>query len=158
MKGNAKVIAELNVALREELTAVNQYFIHAEMCHKWGYHALGKFIKKQSIDEMRHAEKLIERIIYFEGTPNLQRLNRIRVGSGVTDQFQNELALEKATVEALVAAIVLCREVGDDGSRLIFEPMLADGEQSIDWLETQLDLIEKLGESTYLAQHIRGGE
>jgi bacterioferritin len=105
---------------------------------------------------MRHAEKLIERIIYFDGTPNLQRLSRIKVGKGVTDQFENELVIEKGTVTALVDAIALCREVGDDGSRLIFEPMLADGEESIDWLETQLDLVEKVGEPAYLAQHIRG--
>jgi bacterioferritin len=158
MQGDAKVLEKLADLLAAELSAASTYFIHAKMRDNWGYPELAKRAYDDSIDEMRHAEKLIERIIYFEGTPNLQRLNRIRVGAGVGDQFQNELALEKSTVEALVASIALCREVGDDGTRLIFEPMLADGEQSIDWLETQLDLIEKLGEQTYLAQHIRGGE
>src|ERR687897_373684 len=135
MQGNPKIMESLADLLAAELSAASTYFVHAKM---------------------RDAEKLIERIIYFEKTPNLQRLNRIRVGEGVTDQFENELGLEKATVDGLVAAITLCREVGDDGSRLIFEPMLTDGEESIDWLETQLDLIEKLGETNYLAQHIRG--
>jgi bacterioferritin len=156
MQGNPKVMESLADLLAAELSAASTYFVHAKMRDNWGYPELAKKAYDDSIDEMRHAEKLIERIIYFEGTPNLQRLNRIRVGSGVTDQFENELSLEKATVEALVAAITLSREVGDDGSRLIFEPMLTDGEDSIDWLETQLDLIEKLGEPAYLAQHIRG--
>ncbi len=158
MQGNPKIMESLADLLASELSAASTYFVHAKMRDNWGYPELAKRAYDDSIDEMRHAEKLIERIIYFEGTPNLQRLNRIRVGSGVTDQFRNELMLEKATVDALVASIALCRDVGDDGSRLIFEPMLADGEQSIDWLETQLDLIEKLSESAYLAQHIRGGE
>jgi bacterioferritin len=155
MKGNPKVMEALADLLAAELSASSTYFVHAKMRDNWGYPDLAKRAYDDSIEEMRHAEKLIERIIYFEKTPNLQRLNRIRVGEGVTDQFENELTLEKGTVDGLVAAIALCREVGDDGSRLIFEPMLADGEESIDWLETQLDLIGKLGESTYLAQHIR---
>jgi bacterioferritin len=155
MQGNPKIMEALADLLAAELSASSTYFVHAKMRDNWGYPDLAKRAYDDSIEEMRHAEKLIERIIYFEKTPNLQRLNRIRVGEGVTDQFDNELALEKGTVDGLVAAIALCREVGDDGSRLIFEPMLADGEESIDWLETQLDLIGKLGESTYLAQHIR---
>jgi len=155
MQGNPRIMETLADLLAAELSASSTYFVHAKMRDNWGYPDLAKRAYDDSIEEMRHAEKLIERIIYFEKTPNLQRLNRIRVGDGVTDQFDNELALEKGTVDGLVAAIALCREVGDDGSRLIFEPMLADGEESIDWLETQLDLIGKLGESTYLAQHIR---
>jgi bacterioferritin len=155
MQGNPKIMETLADLLAAELSASSTYFVHAKMRDNWGYPDLAKRAYDDSIEEMRHAEKLIERIIYFEKTPNLQRLNRIRVGDGVTDQFDNELALEKGTVDGLVAAIALCHEVGDDGSRLIFEPMLADGEESIDWLETQLDLIAKLGESTYLAQHIR---
>ena len=155
MQGNPKIMETLADLLAAELSASSTYFVHAKMRDNWGYPDLAKRAYDDSIEEMRHAEKLIERIIYFEKTPNLQRLNRIRVGEGVTDQFDNELALEKGTVDGLVAGIALCREVGDDGSRLIFEPMLADGEESIDWLETQLDLIGKLGESTYLAQHIR---
>jgi bacterioferritin len=157
MQGNPKMIETLADLLAAELSAASTYFVHSKMRDNWGYPELAKRAYDDSIDEMRHAEKLIERIIYFEGTPNLQRLNRIRVGSSVNEQFVNELTLEKATVDALVAAIALCRDIGDDGSRLIFEPMLADGEQSIDWLETQLDLIEKLGEPIYLAQHIRSG-
>jgi bacterioferritin len=156
MQGNPEVMKALADLLASELSAASTYFVHAKMRDNWGYPGLAKRAYDDSIDEMRHAEKLIERIIYFDGTPNLQKLNRIRVGKGVTDQFENELGLEKGTVETLVAAIALCREVGDDGTRLIFEPMLTDGEESIDWIETQLDLIEKLGEPTYLAQHIRG--
>ena len=155
MQGNTKVLEALADLLAAELSAASTYFVHAKMRDNWGYPDLAKRAYDDSIEEMRHAEKLIERIIYFEKTPNLQRLNRIRVGDGVTDQFENELTLEKGTVDGLVAAIALCREVGDDGSRLLFEPMLADGEESIDWLETQLDLIGKLGESSYLAQHLR---
>jgi bacterioferritin len=158
MQGNPKVLEALADLLAAELSASSTYFVHAKMRDNWGYPDLAKRAYDDSIEEMRHAEKLIERIIYFEKTPNLQRLNRIRVGEGVTDQFENELTLEKGTVDGLVSAIALCREVRDDGSRLIFEPMLTDGEESIDWLETQLDLIAKLGEPAYLAQHIRGGE
>lgn len=156
MQGNPKIMEALADLLAAELSAASTYFVHAKMRDNWGYPDLAKRAYDDSIEEMRHAEKLIERIIYFEKTPNLQRLNRIRVGDGVTDQFENELTLEKGTVDGLVAAIALCREVSDDGSRLIFEPMLTDGEESIDWLETQLDLIGKLGEPTYLAQHLRG--
>jgi bacterioferritin len=156
MQGNPKVMEALADLLAAELSAASTYFVHAKMRDNWGYPDLAKRAYDDSIEEMRHAEKLIERIIYFEGMPNLQRLNRIRVGEGVADQFSNELMLEKRTVDSLVDGIALCREVGDDGTRLLFEPMLADGEESIDWLETQLDLIERLGEPTYLAQHIRG--
>jgi bacterioferritin len=156
MQGNPKVMEALADLLAAELSAASTYFVHAKMRDNWGYPDLAKRAYDDSIEEMRHAEKLIERIIYFDGMPNLQRLNRIRVGEGVADQFSNELMLEKRTVDSLVDGIALCREVGDDGTRLLFEPMLADGEESIDWLETQLDLIERLGEPTYLAQHIRG--
>jgi bacterioferritin len=156
MQGNPKVMETLADVLAAELSAASTYFVHAKMRDNWGYPDLAKRAYDDSLEEMRHAEKLIERIIYFEGSPNLQRLSRIRVGKGVPDQFENELGMEKATVTALVEAIALCREVGDDGTRLIFEPMLTDGEESMDWLETQLDLIDKLGEPTYLAQHIRG--
>jgi bacterioferritin len=156
MRGNPKIMETLGDVLAAELSAASTYFVHSKMRENWGYPNLAKRAYDDSLEEMRHAEKLIERIIYFDGAPNLQRLSRIKVGKGVTDQFENELAMEKGTVTALVDAIALCREVGDDGTRLIFEPMLADGEESIDWLETQLDLIERFGESTYLAQHIRG--
>lgn len=156
MQGNPKIMDKLADVLAAELSAASTYFVHSKMRDNWGYPDLAKRAYDDSLEEMRHAEKLIERIIYFDGAPNLQRLSRIKVGSGVSDQFQNELAMEKGTVTALVDAIALCREVGDDGTRLIFEPMLADGEESIDWLETQLDLIERFGESTYLAQHISG--
>ncbi|HYU39369.1 MAG TPA: bacterioferritin [Acidimicrobiia bacterium] len=156
MRGNPKLMESLADLLAAELSAASTYFVHAKMRDNWGYPGLAKRAYDDSIEEMRHAEKLIERIIYFEGTPNLQRLSRIRVGKGVVDQFENELSMEKGTVTSLVDAIALCREVGDDGSRLVFEPMLADGEESIDWLETQLDLVEKVGEPAYLAQHIRG--
>jgi bacterioferritin len=156
MQGNPKIMESLGDLLASELSAASTYFVHAKMRENWGYPALAKRAYDDSIEEMRHAEKLIERIIYFEGTPNLQRLSRIRVGKDVVDQFENELEIERGTVTAIVSAIALCREVDDDGTRLLVEPMLTDGEESIDWLETQIDLIEKLGKPAYLAQHIRG--
>jgi bacterioferritin len=119
MKGNAKVIAELNVALREELTAINQYFLHAEMCHKWGYHALGNYIKKQSIDEMKHAEKLIERILFLDSTPKMDYLE-LNVGGDVKAQLNADYKLEVAAVEMYNKAVAIARENNDDASRELF--------------------------------------
>src|SRR6266700_2746230 len=128
MKGNSKVIAALQEALREELTAINQYFLHAEMCENWHYSKLGDFIKKQSIDEMKHAEELIERILFLDGTPNMTELLQIRVGQSVKDQLENDLKLEIAAVAMYNKAVKLSQDAGDNASRELFERLLKDEE------------------------------
>jgi bacterioferritin len=155
MRGNKKVIAELNVALREELTAVNQYFLHAEMCHKWGYHALGAFIKKQSIDEMRHAEKLIERILFLDAVPKMDYLE-LSVGQDVRAQLQADHKLEVNAVAMYNKAIGVARDAGDDTSRDLFSFLLKDEELHVEWLEVQLHQIKELGYETYLSNQTAG--
>ena len=157
MKGNPKVIAELNVALREELTAINQYFIHAEMCHKWGYHALGKYIKKQSIDEMKHAEKLIERILFLDATPKMDYLE-LNVGGDVKTQLSADYKLELNAVEMYNKAVTIARENNDDASRELFALLLKDEEEHVEWLEAQLHQIKELGYETYLSNLTEGKE
>src|SRR5450432_1777337 len=121
MQGNPKVIAELNSALKEELTAINQYFLHAEMCENWKYNKLGDYIKKQSIDEMKHAETLIERILFLDGTPNLTELMKLNIGANVKQQLENDLQLELGAVVMYNNAVKLCRDEGDNASRELFE-------------------------------------
>ena len=157
MKGNAKVIAELNVALREELTAINQYFLHAEMCHKWGYHALGNFIKKQSIDEMKHAEKLIERLLFLDATPNMSYMD-LNVGGNVKAQLEADLKLEENAVAMYNNAVKVSREAGDDVSRELFSLLLKDEEDHVDWLEMQLHQIKEIGYERYLSNQAEGAE
>ncbi len=156
MQGNSDVIEMLNDLLASELAAINTYFLHAKVLENDGYPPLAKHAYDESIGEMRHAEHLMERILYFETVPNMQRMGRVRVGATVTEQFEQQLELERMNRDAIAAAITLCRAVEDDGTRLVLEPMLAEGEGSIDWLETQLRLINSLGEAAYLAQQIRG--
>lgn len=155
MRGNAKVIAELNVALREELSAVNQYFLHAEMCHKWGYHALGALIKKQSIDEMRHAEKLIERLLFLDAVPKMEYLE-LNVGQDVRAQLEADHKLEMNAVAMYNTAITVAREAGDDTSRELFSFLLKDEELHVEWLEIQLHQIKELGYETYLSNQTAG--
>ena len=155
MKGNAKVIAELNVALREELTAINQYFLHAEMCHKWGYHALGNYIKKQSIDEMKHAEELIERLLFLDATPKMDYMD-LSVGADVKQQLEADLKLELNAVEMYNNAVKVSREAGDDTSRALFSKLLTDEEQHVDWLEAQLSQIKEMGYGQYLSNQTEG--
>jgi bacterioferritin len=157
MKGNAKVIAELNVALREELTAINQYFLHAEMCHKWGYHELGNFIKKQSIDEMKHAEKLIERILFLDAVPKMDYLE-LNVGGDVKTQLAADYKLELGAVEMYNKAIAVARDNHDDASRELFALLLKDEELHVEWLERQLHQIKELGYETYLSNLTGGTE
>jgi bacterioferritin len=156
MRGDEKVIAKLNEALREELTAINQYFVHAEMCHNWGYHRMGSYIRKQSIDEMKHAEALLERVIFLDGVPTMQPLD-LTIGASVRDQLHNDLDLELKAVIAYNEAIAVCRDARDNGSRELFERLLKDEEGHVDFLETQLHLIEQVGYEQYLAQQL-GGE
>jgi bacterioferritin len=153
MKGNPKVIAELNKALREELTAINQYFLHAEMCENWGYHKLSDLIKKQSIGEMKHAEVLIERILFLEGSPSMQPLE-LKVGGTVKDMIETDLALEVSAVKQYNDAVALATKEGDNGSRDLLVQLLKDEESHVDFLEAQTHLIEELGYERYLMQQV----
>ena len=155
MKGNPKVIIELNAALKEELTAINQYFLHAEMCENWKYDKLGAFIKKQSIDEMKHAEILIERILFLDATPSLTELMQLNVGQNVKDQIESDLKLELNAVAMYNASIQVARDEGDNASRELFERLLKDEESHVDWLEAQLHQIQEIGYERYLSQQIR---
>jgi bacterioferritin len=158
MRGQDQVITALNDVLTAELTAVNQYFVHARMCENWGYARLWKKVRAESIDEMKHADVLIARILYLEGMPNLQRLGKVNVGQTVPEQFRLDLEVEKAAVTALNAAIELCRSLGDNGSRELLEGILLAEEEHANWLEAQLTLIAQAGEANYLAQQIREAE
>jgi bacterioferritin len=155
MQGNPKVIAALNEALKEELTAINQYFLHAEMCENWHYDKLGGFIKKQSIDEMKHAEALIERILFLDGTPNLTETMKLNVGQTVREQLESDLKLEVNAVGMYNRAVELAREASDNASRELFERLLKDEEEHVDWLEAQLHQIKEIGYERYLSQQIR---
>jgi bacterioferritin len=155
MRGNPKVIRELNAALKEELTAINQYFLHAEMCENWKYDKLGSFIKKQSIDEMKHAEILIERILFLDGTPSLTEPMQISVGQNVKEQLENDLKLEIGACAMYNASIRIARDENDNASRELFERLLKDEEMHVDWLEAQLHLIQEIGYERYLSQQIR---
>ena len=158
MKGAEQVVTALNDVLTAELTAVNQYFIHARMCENWGYQRLWKKVRAESIEEMQHADTLIERILYLEGVPNLQRLGKVNVGQTVAEQFRLDLEVEKAAVKALNTAIELCRSLADNGTRDLLERILRDEEEHANWLEAQLTLIQQAGEANYLAQQIREGD
>ena len=155
MRGNDKVIAELNEALREELTAINQYFIHAEMCHNWGYHRLGSYIRKQAIDEMKHAEVLIERILFLDGTPKMEYLD-LKVGQNVRGQIEADHKLEVNAVAMYNKAIQVARNEGDDQSRELFSKLLKDEEDHVDWLEAQLHMMQEMGYERYLTLQAEG--
>lgn len=154
MKGDLKVIALLNQVLKAELTAINQYFLHAEMCDNWGYYKLGKLAKKESIEEMVHAEKLMGRLLYLDGTPNMSDYFKINIGQNVKEQFQNDLNLEIDAVKRLNDGIELCAKVGDNGSRELLIGILTDEEHHIDWLEAQIHSIKEIGIENYLAQQL----
>ena len=154
MRGNAQVIAQLNLALKEELTAINQYFLHAEMCHNWGYHALGDYIRKQSIDEMKHAEALIERILFLDATPAMEYME-LSVGTNVKNQLEADLKLEVNAVGMYNKAIQVSRDAGDDASRELFSKLLKDEEEHVDWLEAQQNAIEQMGLAAYLSEQLK---
>jgi bacterioferritin len=156
MRGNDRVIELLNDVLTAELTAINQYFIHAKMCDNWGYRRLADYIRHESIDEMKHAEQLIDRILFLEGVPNMQRLYPVRVGEAVAEQFQLDLDLEYTAIRRLNDGVAACVEVGDNASRALLEEILVSEEEHADWLEAQLALIDELGAANYLAQQIHG--
>jgi len=154
MKGKPEVLEVLAKMLKEELRAISQYFIHAEMCENWGYEKLSEHTKKTSIKEMQHAEKLIERILFLEGTPNLNDLPKLAVGKDAKSQFQNDSALEKDAVAEYNAAIATCRKVGDYASAEMLQVILAEEEDHVEFLEDQLGLIESVGIQNYLAQQV----
>jgi bacterioferritin len=154
MKGNASVIDALNAILTHELTAINQYFIHHKMLKNWGYARLSKKKREESIEEMRHADAVIERILYLDGVPNMQRLNPVRVGEDPLEQHRLDLDLEIEAAARLKQAIKLCTDSSDNGTREMLEHILEEEEDSIDWHEAQLKLIADLGKEHYLAQHI----
>ena len=156
MRGNDEIIELLNDVLTAELTAVNQYFLHAKMMQDWGYGRLGAHTRAESIDEMHHAEEIIERVLYFDAVPNVQRLLPIRIGEDVPEQFRADLDLEYAAVERLNRGVAKAVEVGDNGSRDLFERILVSEEEHIDWLETQLETIDQVGVENYLSQQMHG--
>jgi len=154
MKGNEEVIRVLNDVLCAELTGINQYFAHAMMCRNWGYTKLAEHARQESIEEMRHAQEVIERILYLDGVPNLQKYMKVNVGATVVKQHSFDLELEKDAVARLNQGVELCRSLGDHGSRALLEKILVDEEEHVDWLEAQLGQIEQMGLENYLAQQL----
>ena len=154
MKGDPDVVAALNELLTHELTAINQYFIHSKMCANWGYHRLAKKKRDESIDEMKDADSVIERILYLEGVPNMQRLNPVRVGEDPVEQHRLDLDLERSAVERYNRAIALARDKADNGTRALLERLLHGEEESVDWLESQLHVIGEIGKERYLAEQL----
>jgi len=153
-RGDSEVLEALNEILTAELTAVNQYFVHAKMCANWGYERLAKRKREESIGEMKDADRLIERILYLQGTPNLQRLFPVRVGENPIEQHELDLALELAAVERYNRAIALALSKGDSGTRELLEHHLVDEEKSVDWLESQLHVVREIGRERYLAEQL----
>src|SRR5688572_7967650 len=154
MKGNKKVVDVLNDVLSAELVGINQYFLHAKMCKNWGYERIADVDYHESIDEMKHAEKLVERILFLQGVPNLQKLGRVRIGQTIPEQLALDLELEMDAVVRLNRGIALCADEGDNTSRDLLEDILEGEEKHLDWLETQLGLIRQLGEKAYLAEQL----
>ena len=154
MKGNDQIIEALNAVLTAELTAINQYFVHHKMCENWGYQKLSKKKYEEALDEMRDADKVIERVLYLDGLPNMQRLSPVRVGEDPVEQHKLDLAVETEAIERLNEAIALCREKGDNGTRELFEEILKGEEESADWLEAQLHIVDEIGKERYLAEQI----
>ena len=154
MKGQKEIIELLNEVLAAELVAINQYFLHAKMCENWGYKKLYERTRAESIDEMRHAEQLVDRILFLEGVPNLQRLDKLNIGQTVTEQLKSDLALEYSAVKRLNDGVALCLQRGDNVSMTLLSEILVSEEKHVDWIETQLSLIEQLGETAYLAEQL----
>ena len=157
MQGDARVIEVLNEVLTNELTATNQYYLHFAMQRNWGFGKLAQHTYDESIDEMKHADQLIHRILFLEGHPNLQRLGSVRIGERVREQFEADMAIEVHAIETLRRGIDLCREAGDTVTRLLLEGILSSEEEHIDYLETQLSLMQTLGDAEYLSLQV-GGE
>jgi bacterioferritin len=155
LQGHKEIIELLNEVLTAELTGINQYFVHAKLCHHWGYERLAHHIRHESIDEMKHADKVIDRILYLEGIPNLQRLSKVNVGETVPEQLTLDLALERDAIARLNKGVALCVSLGDNGSRELLAELLVSEEEHADWLETQIGLIKQIGEAHYLSQQLK---
>jgi bacterioferritin len=155
MKGNEEIVDLLNQLLTNELTAINQYFIHAKMCENWGYDRLAHKLRDESIDEMKHADQVISRILFLEGVPNLQRLHKIRVGETVKEQLESDLQLEYSAITFLNQGIAAARTASDNATEDLMTKILVSEEEHTDWIETQLELIRQVGEQNYLAQQIK---
>ncbi len=155
MKGDPKVIDLLNEVLTGELTTINQYFLHSRMCRNWGYERLAHKIYVESIDEMKHADRLIERVLFLDGLPNVQRLNKVAIGTTVPEILKNDLAAEMIAVPLLNRGVQTCRDLGDNGSEHLLKDILVSEEEHVDWLEAQLELIKQVGDAQYLAQQIK---
>ena len=156
MKGNEEVIQVLQDVLCAELTAINQYFIHGRMCEDWGYDKLAAYLRKESIEEMQHAQEVIDRILYFDAAPNMQKYMKINVGHDIQEQYHHDLELEYQAVPRLNKGIEIARAQGDNGTRALLEEILRDEEAHVDWLEAQIQLIKDMGAENYLAQQITG--
>jgi len=154
MQGDPRIIDLLNQVLRKELTGINQYFIHSRMCKNWGYAVLAKHAYDESIDEMKHADKIIERVLFLDGVPNLSDYDRILIGADVRQQLANDLSLGMAALQVLRPGVQLCLEVGDHASRELLEHIVEDEERHVDWIEAQLHKIQEVGYQGYLAQQI----
>ncbi len=154
MQGHPQILELLNSVLRKELTGINQYLVHAKMCENWGYKVLAKVNRDEAMDEMKHADKIIDRILFLDGTPNMSSYDRIMVGNNVRQQFENDLALEMAALQVLNPGVKLCVELGDAGSRELLEHIIVDEEHHVDWIEAQLHKINELGYENYLAEQI----
>ncbi len=154
MQGDAKVIEALNEVLTAELTAINQYFVHHKMCENWGYERLSKKKREESIGEMKDADRVIERVLYLDGVPNMQRMSPVRVGEDPIEQHELDLDVETDAIKRLNDAIALCREKGDNGTRELLEEILEGEEESADWLEAQLYIVNEIGKERYLAEMI----
>jgi bacterioferritin len=154
MQGDPRIIDLLNQVLRKELTGINQYFIHSRMCKNWGYAVLAKHAYDESIDEMKHADKIIERVVFLDGVPNLSDYDRILIGADVRQQLTNDLSLEMAALQVLRPGVQLCLEVGDHASREMLEHIVEDEERHVDWIEAQMHKIQEVGYQGYLAQQI----
>ncbi len=158
MKTDPRVVDLLNEVLTNELTAINQYFLHARMCENWGYQRLWKKVRAESIDEMKHADRVIERILYFDALPNIQRLGKVNVGQSVEEQLRADLDLEARAIPVLNRGIELCRSAGDNGTGELLKAILVDEEDHANWLEAQLTLLAQVGLQNYLAQQVREDE
>jgi len=154
MKGNEKILATLNDLLADELTAVNQYMVHSEMCDDWGYERLHKLVEKRAIDEMKHAEKLIGRILFLEGVPVVSNLKKIHIGADVEQQYKNDWNAEIDAIKAYNTAIKLASELSDNGTRDFLQGILNDEENHLDWLETQMEQIKQIGIQNYLVEQM----
>ncbi|MBM4359321.1 MAG: bacterioferritin [Deltaproteobacteria bacterium] len=154
MKGQPEIIALLNEVLGGELVAISQYFVHAKMCKNWGYDRLASKIRSESIEEMRHAEELTDRILFLEGTPNFQKLGKLNIGENVKEQLESDLALEMRAHKLLNDGVELCRQKGDNASEELVRKILIAEEEHIDWIETQLEVIGRIGLELYLSQQL----